>query len=462
MTTSSGPGTRATGPPARGAGGSPPGSRCSTGCASALPDARLRLLAAHPLRDPGPGPARGCRRGWRCGPTSSSASVPGRRPRRPVRAGRGARRPAGDPSGRCRAGHRGARPRGPGRSAGRGGRPTAGELDADVVVCAVDPRRLPALAAYVARTIPVAAALDHPPRPRRRSRADLSDPAPEIVLHGDARPGRCTPVVVPPAGGAAWTVHGRPRADLLDDLAERGVDLRDRVVARRRRTPRRDVEERSAGSPLGVRWRGRSTVRRRLGPAHADPTGSTPRARTPPRAPGCRSSGCPPPWSPRWSAPPDTARVRRSAPGHGDRRWPRARSPGSKDISRPRPWPSRRGPRRGWAEPPPSTTATTSPRVAPPSPARCSARTRASANAASRARPPGPGRGRRPPARPPSTRSRSPDLRARARRAAGRPRSRSATPIAQRVPGLEAGRPALVVVGRPDAEVGGGDPVSRR
>lgn len=150
----------------------------------------------------------------------------------------------------------------------RGGRLVAvatdsGDLDAEIAVCAVDPRRLPTLAAHVARTSPVPPpwttylGLDEVP-------ADLSDPAPEIVLHGKPdlvlhTGGRA------PAGGAAWTVHGRPRADLLDDLAERGVDLRGRVVARLAHSPR-DVEERYGGSPLGVRWRGRSTVRHRLGP----------------------------------------------------------------------------------------------------------------------------------------------------------------------------------------------------
>ncbi|MDI6908901.1 NAD(P)/FAD-dependent oxidoreductase [Nocardioides sp.] len=149
----------------------------------------------------------------------------------------------------------------------RGGRAVAvstaaGDLDADVVVCAVDPRRLPALAPYVVRTMPaippvaVHVGLDATP-------ADLPH---ELVLHGDptlvVRTGGSAP-----DGGAALTVHGRGRLseDVLRALARHRIDLRPHVVARVDRSPR-DQVERWGGSPMGVLWQGRATVRQRLGP----------------------------------------------------------------------------------------------------------------------------------------------------------------------------------------------------
>jgi phytoene dehydrogenase-like protein len=141
----------------------------------------------------------------------------------------------------------------------------AGELDADVVVCAVDPRRLPALAPYVARTTPaippvvchVGVEGDLPA---------LADLPPELVLHGD-------PMLVvrtggtAPDGATALTVHGRGRLaeDILRALARHRIDLRHGLVTRVDRSPR-DLVEHWGGSPLGVLWQGRSTVRQRLGP----------------------------------------------------------------------------------------------------------------------------------------------------------------------------------------------------
>jgi phytoene dehydrogenase-like protein len=86
------------------------------------------------------------------------------------------------------------------------------------------------------------------------------------VLHGD-------PMLVVrsrgigPAGGAAWTVHGRGRLaeDIVVALARAGIDVRDQIVIRVDRSPR-DLVERWGGSPLGVRWAGRRTVSDRLGP----------------------------------------------------------------------------------------------------------------------------------------------------------------------------------------------------
>ncbi|KRF07374.1 UDP-galactopyranose mutase [Nocardioides sp. Soil777] len=141
---------------------------------------------------------------------------------------------------------------------------SAGELDADLVVCAVDPRRLPALARHVERTMPaIPPVVCHVGLSDARSLPDLPH---EVVLHGD-------PMLVvrtggrAPDGAAAWTVLGRGRLaeDVLDALARHRIDLRDRVVVRVDRSPR-DLVDAWGGSPLGVLWQGRATTRRRLGP----------------------------------------------------------------------------------------------------------------------------------------------------------------------------------------------------
>lgn len=160
---------------------------------------------------------------------------------------------------------------------------SAGELDADVVVVAVDPRRLPALAAYVVRTMPA--------MPPVVVHLGLTDEPPElpheVVLHGD-------PMLVVRRGGSAppghstLTVHGRGRIseDLVTALVRHGIDLRSQVVARVDRSPLTQVDQ-GGGSPLGVLWQGRATVRRRLGPdtpvagvyaagAHATPGAGVP------------------------------------------------------------------------------------------------------------------------------------------------------------------------------------------
>jgi phytoene dehydrogenase-like protein len=162
-----------------------------------------------------------------------------------------------------------------------------GELDADVVVVALDPRLLPSLATYAARTMPA--------MPPMTAHVGLAGPLPdhllemphETVLHGDpmliVRRGG-----VAPSGHEAWTVQGRGKLveDLLRALARHGVDLRPHVVERVDRTPRMLVEH-YGSSPLGLLWQGRATVRRRLGPttpvaglyaagAHATPGGGLP------------------------------------------------------------------------------------------------------------------------------------------------------------------------------------------
>ena len=140
---------------------------------------------------------------------------------------------------------------------------TGGTVDADVVVVACDPRRLPALAPMVSRTMPAL-----PPFVCHVGlEGELPDLAHETVLHGDPSfvvqtGGRA------PDGAAAWTVHGRGRLDedLLTGLARRGLDVRRQVVARVDLSPR-DLVQAWGGSPMGVRWQGRSTAFRRLGPA---------------------------------------------------------------------------------------------------------------------------------------------------------------------------------------------------
>lgn len=148
----------------------------------------------------------------------------------------------------------------------RGGRAvgvatSSGEYDAEVVVCGIDPRLVPALAPYVRRTSVVA-----PPRVVHLGLAGEEGPEPaEIVLHGsptlivrtgvEAPPGRRAVTVLAPAGSPI---------DVGGALAARGLEVRDRIVTRL------EGDEMSAGptsSPMGVAWRGRATVRRRLGPA---------------------------------------------------------------------------------------------------------------------------------------------------------------------------------------------------
>lgn len=140
-----------------------------------------------------------------------------------------------------------------------GVRTDAGTLDADVVVCAVDPRRLPSVAHLARRTMPAL-----PPVVCHLGlRGDVPDLPPEVVLHGD-------PTIVvrtrgtAPDGGAAWTLLGRGRLseDLVTALARRGIDVRALVSVRVDRSPR-DLVEEWGGSPYGVLWQGRATLRRR-------------------------------------------------------------------------------------------------------------------------------------------------------------------------------------------------------
>lgn len=137
-----------------------------------------------------------------------------------------------------------------------------GDVDADAVVVAIDPRRLPALAGFVERTMPAI--------PPVVCHIGLDGAAPalehEVVFHAEplitVRPGG-----IAPDGGTAWTVQGRGKIaeDLLVALARHGIDVRDHLVTRVDLSPRELVEQ-WHGSPLGVLWQGRGTVYRRLGP----------------------------------------------------------------------------------------------------------------------------------------------------------------------------------------------------
>jgi UDP-galactopyranose mutase len=147
----------------------------------------------------------------------------------------------------------------------RGGRAVAvatdaGELDADLVVCAVDPRRLPVLADHVRRTMPALP----PVLAYLGLVGDVPDLPHEVVLHGE-------PTIVlrtngtAPAGGAAWTLLGRGRLseDILTALARRKIDVRENVEVRIDRSPRDQVVA-WGGSPYGVAWQGRATVAQKL------------------------------------------------------------------------------------------------------------------------------------------------------------------------------------------------------
>ncbi|WP_205474660.1 NAD(P)/FAD-dependent oxidoreductase [Nocardioides sp. SYSU D00038] len=167
----------------------------------------------------------------------------------------------------------------------RGGRAVAvdtlaGQVDADVVVVAIDPRRLPVLAEHVRATMPAL-----PPVVAHLGlEGEVPDLPHEVVLHGD-------PTIVVRTGGTApeghhaWTVmaRGRLAEDLVIALARTGIKVRQQVVTRLDRSARDQVEL-WRGSPMGVLWQGRRTVRQRLGPrtpvpgvlaagAHAAPGG---------------------------------------------------------------------------------------------------------------------------------------------------------------------------------------------
>lgn len=144
-----------------------------------------------------------------------------------------------------------------------GVRTVAGEVDADVVVVAVDPRLLPSLAPFVRRTMPCM-----PPVVSHLGIAgEVPDLPDEVVVHGEALLVLRTTGGQAPAGHHAWTVLGRGRLseDPVVALARGGIRVRDQVVTRVDRSPSDQVRE-LGSSAYGVLWQGRGTVSQRLGP----------------------------------------------------------------------------------------------------------------------------------------------------------------------------------------------------
>lgn len=142
-----------------------------------------------------------------------------------------------------------------------GVRTETGTIDADRVVVAIDPRRLPALAGFVARSMPAI-----PPAVTHLGLSHIPPDLPrEIVIHDDY-------VITvhtdghAPEGKAAWTLLGRGKLseDLVVALARKKIDIRDAIEVRIDRSPKELVQHLS-GSPSGVLWQGRSTIRDRLG-----------------------------------------------------------------------------------------------------------------------------------------------------------------------------------------------------
>lgn len=136
----------------------------------------------------------------------------------------------------------------------------AGDIDADIVVCAVDPRLLPTLAGHVRRTMPAI-----PPVVCHLGlSADAPDLPAESVFHGD-------PMMVVrtggsgPGSGRAVTLmaRGLVSEDVVLALVRKGLDLRPFIVTRLDRSPRTQAEH-WGGSPMGVLWQGRATLKDRL------------------------------------------------------------------------------------------------------------------------------------------------------------------------------------------------------
>ncbi|MFC6153304.1 phytoene desaturase family protein [Nocardioides yefusunii] len=160
-----------------------------------------------------------------------------------------------------------------------------GEIDADAVVVGIDPRHLPSLRRFVRGT--ATTSLPDQLHLGLRPGSVLADQfgdelVGDLVLHGPraeadvatgrrARRGAGELLLVRPSGsapddGRAVTVVSRGIAaeQVLDTLAARGVDLRDDIVLSIHRSGT-DLAQTWGGSPLGLAWDGRRTVRRRPG-----------------------------------------------------------------------------------------------------------------------------------------------------------------------------------------------------
>jgi UDP-galactopyranose mutase len=136
------------------------------------------------------------------------------------------------------------------------------EFAADAVVVAVDPRRMPALVRKADRTIPALP----PVIAHIGIQGEVEDLPHELILHAD-------PMLVvrrglsAPAGHSALTIHARGRIaeDVVTALSRHKIDLRNRIVTRVDLSPR-DLVQQWRGSPYGVLWQGRTTVRDKMGP----------------------------------------------------------------------------------------------------------------------------------------------------------------------------------------------------
>ena len=303
--------------------------RARSSTAARPPQAAAQVVPRRPARDRGrppvrrrrPRPAQRAGVGRASRPTSSSCFGAWTAARRDAPAARPARRAARDTRGDRAARHRRCATWSCARAGSSRVATAAGEIAADVVVCAVDPRRLPALAPYVERTMPALPAGDRPPRPRRRR----ARPRRTSSSCTATRWSSSAPAARAPEGGTAWTA-ARPRP------ARRGHAPGARPRRHRRARPgrrpgstarRSTWSRRWGGSPYGVLWQGRGTVRQRLGPTPRSPGVYAAGAHATP-GPGWPTSA----WARRWSRPrsarpdgrptPSGGGVRRSASG-GDR-----------------------------------------------------------------------------------------------------------------------------------------------
>ncbi len=135
-----------------------------------------------------------------------------------------------------------------------GVRTAHGDHPADAVVVGIDPKYLPALA-RLTRRLPQAL----PPHIAHLGLEEVPAQleAPELVVHGDPH------LVVRTQGAAVSVLAYSPHPiDPITALATRGIDLRQRISVRIDVTP---SEQSALGSPLGVAWNGRSTLKHRIG-----------------------------------------------------------------------------------------------------------------------------------------------------------------------------------------------------
>ncbi len=140
-----------------------------------------------------------------------------------------------------------------------------GDVAADAVVVAIDPRLIPALAPHV-RSTAAAALPDLTCLAVEGELAQIDAHAGEIVLHGRRNTTLTLRPAYAPSGATAFSVLTRGQgADVLDALAAHGLDLAGRVI-HRHDLPAVTLAERWSGSPYGVQWAGRRTTWRRLGP----------------------------------------------------------------------------------------------------------------------------------------------------------------------------------------------------